>query len=272
MKTEIVKVTPSLAKTWLAATNFRNRNVSSTVVNRYTEDISKGNWLLNGESIVIDDNGNVIDGQHRLRAIIKANKPIESVVVRGIDRSTFHTFDIGKRRNHGDVLSISGYANANLLAAGLRLIHAFRSGRSIDFERGSGSLSKHRCNVLELVEKYPGSVESTAYIKQVMRYSELARPGSFGVLVHFEFSSENNIAAEEFFHAAFEGIPRFGSKCPTLDLRKKYGSLEWQRTMSSSIGERFRIWKTTWEKFVKRHELEQDQATTFSMKSQIRRG
>jgi hypothetical protein len=259
MKTEVMTVTPAMAEKWLAATTFRNRNVSSTVVFRYAADIAKGEWLLNGESIVLDDNGNVIDGQHRLRAIMKSGRSIQSVVVRGVSSETFHTIDIGKKRGHGDVLSIAGYSNGILLAAGLRLIHAHKSGKSIDFERGSGSLSKYRINVLELVEAYPASVISAAVIKHAMKTTELARPGSFGILVHYEFTQENKIAAESFFHAAFEGIPMFGAKCPTLELRKKYGSLESQRLMKQSIAERFSVWKKTWEKFQIRFESEQKQ-------------
>ena len=89
MKTEVMTITPAMAEKWLAGTTFKNRNVSITAVNRYANDIQNGQWMLNGESIIIDDNGNVIDGQHRLRAILKSGASIQSVVVRGIDAATF---------------------------------------------------------------------------------------------------------------------------------------------------------------------------------------
>lgn len=259
MKTEVMTITPAMAEKWLAGTTFKNRNVSITAVNRYANDIQNGQWMLNGESIIIDDNGNVIDGQHRLRAILKSGASIQSVVVRGIDAATFQTLDCGKKRNHGDVLSISGYANANLLAAGLRLIHCYRSDRSLNFDRGSGSLSKYRISVLDLVQKYPEAVESAAYIKSVSKYSGLARPGSFAVFVHYEFTQANKDAANEFFHAVFEGIPRFGDKCPSLELRKKYGSLEHERLMRLSNEVRLNNWKSCWVKFLRLLEKERCQ-------------
>lgn len=272
MKTEIMVVTPSVAEKWLAATTFRNRNLSSTVVNRYANDMAKGEWLLNGESIVIDDNGNVIDGQHRLHAVIKSGASVHAVVVRGIDAATFHTIDIGKKRGHSDVLSIAGYANGILLAAGLRLIHAYRSGRSIDFERGSGCLSKYRINALDLVKKYPQAVQSAAYIKYASRFSDLARPASFGVFVHYEFTELNKSAADAFFNAVFEGLPAFGEKCPSVELRRVYGRREAQRQMKCSIADRLAVWTKYWEKFQKRFDAEESRRASTAIKPSLARG
>lgn len=257
MKTEVVTITPAMAEKWLKRTTFKNRNVSPAAVTRYVDDIAKGKWMLNGESIVLDDNGNVIDGQHRLHAVIKAKTPIQSVVVQGVDPATFSTLDIGKRRGQGDVLSIAGYQNANILAAGLRLIHAYRSGRSLNNARGSGSYSRTRTEVLDLVKEHPRAIESAAYVKSASRNSELARPTAFAIMVHYEFTCENDLVSKEFFRAAFDGIPRFGEKCPTLGLRRKYGNIESKRAMDASFALRMETWLSFWDQFKTRYEREQ---------------
>lgn len=89
--------------------NTLNRPLSDIHVQRIAKQIKDGKWRFNGDTIKIADTNDVLDGQHRLWAIIEARKPVETVVVRGIQREAFSTIDTVRRlRSGGDVLALSG--------------------------------------------------------------------------------------------------------------------------------------------------------------------
>ena len=122
-----IEVTPSMAKDWLK-TNVENRKESPTNVSHLARQIQNGKWMFNGESIKFDENGRLLDGQHRLIAVITAEKSIDTAVAFGIPRSAFHTMDTGKNRSASDVLSAKGYKIPNVLAAVSRQLLALESG------------------------------------------------------------------------------------------------------------------------------------------------
>jgi len=105
---EIIKISPEMA-TRLLELNTLNRPLSEVHVQRIAKQIKDGKWRFNGDTIKIADTNDVLDGQHRLWAIIEARKPIETVIVRGIKRDAFSTIDTVRRmRSGGDVLALAG--------------------------------------------------------------------------------------------------------------------------------------------------------------------
>jgi hypothetical protein len=118
-KTEIVKLTPELAGN-LLANNSINRPVSKATIDRYERAIKRGEWALNGEPIIVFANGDLGDGQHRCIAVKKTGIPIDTVIMYGIDPSTFGTLNGGKPRSSSDILAINGEANAHILSAAAR--------------------------------------------------------------------------------------------------------------------------------------------------------
>lgn len=104
-KIEVVRMTPDLARAILK-NNINNRNVKRERVNLYASDMEKGRWQLNGESIVIDANGNLKDGQHRLMAVIKSQCTVPMVVVTGVDADC-NIYDRGSGRSVKDIMTIS---------------------------------------------------------------------------------------------------------------------------------------------------------------------
>lgn len=77
-----------------------------------------GKWKFNGDTIKVAATGDVLDGQHRLWAVVEAKKPIETIVVHGIDRDAFATIDTVRRmRSGGDVLALNGVARYRNITA-----------------------------------------------------------------------------------------------------------------------------------------------------------
>src|SRR4030095_4066006 len=73
--------------------------------------IEMGEWQLTGDSIKLDDEGRVRDGQHRLEAIYRSNTPVQALVVRNVTEAAFDVIDTGKTRNASDVLAIHGHTS-----------------------------------------------------------------------------------------------------------------------------------------------------------------
>lgn len=121
MKTEIISITPSVAAILLEGNTY-NRPLNSRTVQAYSETMRRGAWKLNGEAIKVASDGTLIDGQHRLSAIIKAGVNVDCLLITNLDANVFDTLDIGKRRGMSDVLSISGEQNATVLSGILRLL------------------------------------------------------------------------------------------------------------------------------------------------------
>ena len=106
MKVRIETITPSIAKEYLSR-NMVNRSLNVIRVDSYARTMKAGNWQLNGEAIRFNQNGELIDGQHRLSAIIKANVPVDFVVMSDIDNSV-SVYDRGRNRSVTDELVIEG--------------------------------------------------------------------------------------------------------------------------------------------------------------------
>lgn len=116
MRAEVEIITPAYAKQLLAQ-NCPNRPLSKSTVNRYANDMTNDRWNNNGQGIVLTAEGKLLDGQHRMAAVLKAGIPVGMLVVRGVPEETFKTMDSGKARSLSDVLAIEGYVNTPLLAA-----------------------------------------------------------------------------------------------------------------------------------------------------------
>lgn len=95
-------ITPDKAQEWLDEHNYGNRPISDSKVAMYARDIIHGDWFLTHECIAFDENGRLTNGQHRLKAIIKANKAVEFYVCRGEPAEAAMFIDQGRARSLTD--------------------------------------------------------------------------------------------------------------------------------------------------------------------------
>lgn len=80
--------------------------------------MTMGTWTPNGATILIDEKGFVVDGEHRLRACVMAGVPFRTLVVYGFPRENVMAIDSGqRRRTAGQVVKARGTKNANSVAA-----------------------------------------------------------------------------------------------------------------------------------------------------------
>lgn len=98
VETEVVLITPKMAKKWLEGhENIRTINWRS--VDAMAHDIMNDAWRLTHQGICFNEKGELVDGQHRLHAIIQADRSVRMLVchVRGI--TVRDPIDEGRRRS-----------------------------------------------------------------------------------------------------------------------------------------------------------------------------
>ncbi len=109
IKVSFREITPKQALALLGKNHPRNRAINQASVGCYAEQMLAGEWHpASAEAVKISDEGILIDGQHRLHAVIKANVPIFFMVVEGVPEVAFSAIDDGVLRNLSAVLEING--------------------------------------------------------------------------------------------------------------------------------------------------------------------
>lgn len=108
MKYETCAVTPQQAEEWLAKNADYQRKLRGSFVDKYARDMINGQWQLTHQGIAFDTNGRLIDGQHRLAAVVKAGVSVKMLVVRDSPSKAYDHLDLGCGRTAVDVLKAQG--------------------------------------------------------------------------------------------------------------------------------------------------------------------
>lgn len=197
LKTSTVSVTPKLAEQWLKA-NPSNRPINDNTVERYTQQIKLGNWQLTGEPIQFDKDGRLLNGQHRLRAIIKAGKSIDTLVVRGVSPLAVEYMDTGRKRDVKDTMVFAGIDHAGFaLASAASWAHQLTVN-----PRYTHHVPATNHEVVAFYRSAKGFYES-------MKFGQLAatvvRSAAMAAGLHYLFHQKDTDLADYFFLALGEG-------------------------------------------------------------------
>ena len=134
MNTKIMKITPEMAEKFLSLSKG-NRNTSPITVAKYAKMMRRGEWVLSSDFITFDENGVLINGHHRLMAIIESGVTVEIGVLVGVPHDNVQAIDIGKSRTLTDVVrfALPGIADVNNTVATARFLLGirFRNGHVI---------------------------------------------------------------------------------------------------------------------------------------------
>lgn len=125
---ELEEITPQIARQLLADNVENQRSRRDAQVERYARDMLQHNWHDNGETIKVDVNGKLIDGQHRMAAVIEAGVAVKMRVARNVPTEALHSIDIGVARRYADLLRLSGEGHSNIKAVFLRRLYLWERG------------------------------------------------------------------------------------------------------------------------------------------------
>ena len=103
MNVTIELVTPQQALQMLQH-NAGNRPLRKRFVDQYVDDILRGKWKLSHQGVAFSKEGRLLDGQHRLTAIVESGVSVQMVIARNVDEASFLVMDRGKTRALRDII------------------------------------------------------------------------------------------------------------------------------------------------------------------------
>ena len=196
VETKLERITPDKASKYLKS-NHVNRPIRSTHIDYLAREMKDGRWKLNGASIVFNGD-NLMDGQHRLHAVISSGTPIDTIVVRGADKCSLPTIDTGKVRTGGDALHIVGESNANILATAARMAILYQKREFLRRVRTSNA------EVVGYVRANPGLSESVAHVRRAK--TRILFSASHAAMLHYFMVKKDKDIADSLFLGIGQGF------------------------------------------------------------------
>jgi len=204
MKTE--KIGPQKAQHYLDMMKT-NRKLRKKLVERYAAAIMAGQWKLSGDPIKFNNRGELIDGQHRLSAIIMSGMTVEMDVRRDLHPDVFAVLDTGGTRSPGDMLQVAGFNYTTNVASAIR-----QASSILEVESGvitPTSLGKKRIApavLLEWAEEHSEELLEACRATTTKDAKVVCSPPSLFAGLYFLFAQYNRKAAREFFSILVNGI------------------------------------------------------------------
>lgn len=214
---KIMKVTPAMAQEFLLK-NLSNRPIRKDRVANWLDQMRKGKWTVNNDGICFDWDGNLLNGQHRLTAVVQYGKPVDMLVLTGLHPDSFANMDNGLMRAAGDALNIAGIDNSNAKAAIIRFYLQFKK----NIWYGASSKKQRIANneILEFAKKNEQRVEEVyIFSKKIFKTFKQIPLRYLGAL-YWLLSDISNESANEFFEKYGTGLD-LKERHPVYVLRSK---------------------------------------------------
>ena len=112
IKVEFLDVTPAQAREWMVKHNRGNRKMRESTVSSYARDMRNGDWILNHQGLAFNEEGVLVDGQHRLAAVVESGCTVPFMVSTGWPAAEkkrtrlMDTVDRGAARSIADILGL----------------------------------------------------------------------------------------------------------------------------------------------------------------------
>lgn len=94
--------TPKRCAEILENNNINNRNMRGWWAEAMAQAMRRGEWITSHQGIAFTEDGDLLDGQHRLYAVLLADRPVEFLAVYGLPKAAFGVIDIGIKRSIAD--------------------------------------------------------------------------------------------------------------------------------------------------------------------------
>jgi len=127
IKVFVALITPEIARIIWQHKNI-NRGIHLSQLRRLARALTQRRWQLNGEPLIFDRDGRLVEGQHRIKAVIDTGVSMVTLVVYGIDWELLGSMGLGAKRSIGDILGIRGIKNGNHIGAALRWVYRYEHG------------------------------------------------------------------------------------------------------------------------------------------------
>ena len=224
-------VCPAMASALLDR-NADNRFARQSTVDDYAAAMRRGEWFVNGQNIIVANNGELNDGQHRLLAIIDADMVVTMGIQFGVERATRATLDLGRKRTLSDHFAMAGHLNSNILAASVRLAWCY------DHRAWSLSLSPSVAQAFDYVAANPTLPD---FLRGGVKIgSEFQSSGAHFAFASFVCSRISRDHATDLAEQVYDGLGLTSANMPAARVRERLlqhatGRIPLRRNEASAI-------------------------------------
>jgi hypothetical protein len=214
----VENISPDMAADLLTR-NLTNRTIRPARISRYAALMLADKWRLNGEAIVVDEHNNLMDGQHRLHAIVESGCTVPMVVSRNVPHHFFDTLGQGAARSFADVLQIQGSEglNTRVLAAATTFVRLFTEGKIADLTKGMGYDNAEMAAFLR--SHHPRLMDSAKFMEPLPHIKGFFRL-SHAVGLHYLMARRARADSNEFWSQLMKGDNLIGTD-PVFVLRQR---------------------------------------------------
>ena len=202
MRVELVKINKEVAEKMLSI-NLNNRKAKDKVIAKYASEMLKGNWKDDtGELIKISKTNKLLDGQHRLKAIVKADCELWMYVAYDLNDDVFSVLDSGVIRSSRDVFHVAGAQYSALIPPVIQFSEILFNGGE----------SNKRASLLTNVELLHKFQENQDYYLEIasktmvyyLQFAKILNPTTIGAFMIY-FNSKSSADCELFFNELCTG-------------------------------------------------------------------
>lgn len=211
----LIYITPELASQFLDL-NEHNRNKRWDEIDASARDIEDDGWDVNGETVKFDRDGKLLDGQHRLNAIIKAKKTIRTFVVFGLAPEVQDTVDTGLKRTIGDQLALAGNYNGVVLGSLTRWAIQWNKGTRL---KGAAIKPTHR-EIKSFLRDNPILRDAVEFAVGARRDYRSIQVSVWGMSWWLFTGTHGSTEAEQFLNNVIKGAD-IGEGHPAYELRER---------------------------------------------------
>lgn len=200
---EEILVTPAMAEEWMRS-GGANRRLARSTVTKYAEIMRRGHWRLGTDAIAFNEAGELVNGQHRLAAVLASGTDQRFYVVHGLDNEAMLALDIGRRRTVIDFLGIQGISGDRSEASAYRVLLILRRVWSGEYKAWptGGASEPDMAEVIELAQEI--DIRATTQMARKIN-SALRLPTGLVAALLYTFSEQNPDRAEEFGRLLCDG-------------------------------------------------------------------
>lgn len=202
-KVKPIIVTPAIAKGWLDNESGFQRNLSEPTVRKYAEDMRRGQWLyVPSQGIAITRDGQVLDGQHRLWAVVRSGIPQKFMVHFEVDPDVFTVIDRGRSRTLTQIAAMGGckYGSGPYVAAANTLLW------SVNLTTSSSN-TWNACDIVDVMNYYSEQVGEVFCVAHKGSRSSSLRGAALRAILS---RPQDKSKILEFLYTAATGFPSDG--------------------------------------------------------------
>jgi len=257
-------ITPNSAAAYLRE-QVTNRTLSVPRVQKYARDMASGDWYDTGDTIKLNREGKMLDGQHRLAAVVLAEKLVQEDRERGqinaddpeyqgyadftgiylefalgvLDEAR-QAMDLNRNRKPADEMTMEGQANAARIAPIATWLLAYGRG---NYTNASGSASSTwrptEAEVLAYWRKHKDRLYTSMYRGYDASRQKLGPTAALGVAYDVLRTQFGDEVTEAFWEPLVTGA-NLVEKDPILVLRNQL--IRKKYTRAERLGLVFKAW------------------------------